>query len=164
MKVFHVRFLLAVALLTLLICSSLSAELRKVEMTVGGLDCDSCALSVDRVVKRIRGVDTAAFDAKTNLVTVTFKPENKVRLSAIRDAVKGVGYTPGETRITARGSLAATGANGEWQFELSGVDGAFKADVPEALRKSAGSDVIVEGTIQEKSPDLLQVRSVKKPE
>jgi len=162
MKLFHVRFLLAVALLTLLICSSLSAELRKVEMTVGGLDCDSCALSVDRVVKRIRGVDTATFDAKTNLVTVTFKPENKVRLSAIRDAVKGVGYTPGETRIVARGSLAAT--NGEWQFELSGVDGALKAEVPEALRKSAGADVIVEGTIPEKSPDLLQVRSVKKPE
>ena len=145
----------------LLIALPLAAELRKVEMTVGGLDCDSCALSVDRVVKRIRGVDTATFDPKALLVTVTFKPENKVQLAAIRDAVKGVGYTPGETRIVARGSLTLD--NGEWRFLPSGVEKSFSADVPEDVRKAAGSDVIVEGVFPEKS-DVLKVKSAKKPE
>src|SRR5438045_7442708 len=119
---------------TILLASlSLAAELRKLEMTVGGLECDSCALSVDRVIKRIRGVDTATFDAKANLVSVTFKPDNKVQLSAIRDAVKGVGYTPGEVKLTARGSLASE--NGEWNFQPAGLDVKWKADVASDLRK-----------------------------
>ena len=147
------RLLLSAVLLTL----PLFAELRKVEMAVGGLDCDSCATSVDRVVKRIRGVDEATFDAKSLLVTVTFKPDNKVKLSAIRDAVKGVGYTPGETKVIARGAMTSEG------FQISGPDTLLKTEGPEDLRKSA-SDVIVEGVIAEKSPDLLKIKSVRKPE
>ena len=71
---------------------------------------------MDRVVKRIRGVDTAVYDDKAKLVTITFKPDNVVKLSAIRDAVKGVGYTPGDTKITARGSL--TSDSGQWTFQI----------------------------------------------
>jgi copper chaperone CopZ len=144
--------------LTILLALPLSAELRKVEMTLGGLDCDSCALSVDRVVKRIRGVDTATYDAKANLVIVTFKPDNKVQLSAIRDAVKGVGYTPGEVRVSARGSLTQEG--GQWQFQVTGPDTKWKAEVPQDLRKQAGADVVVEGTLAEKTPDVLGVKAI----
>ena len=148
--------------ITLLLALPLSAELRKVEMKLNGMDCDSCALSLDRVCKRIRGVDTATFDAKTNVVTVMFKLDNKVQLSAIRDAMKGVGYTPGEVRLTARGSLTQEG--GQWQFQVSGPDTKWKADLPEDLRKSAGPDVIVEGILPEKTPDMLRVKSVIKAE
>ena len=79
----------------------------------------------------------ATFDAKTLLVTVTFKPENKVQVNAIRDAVKGVGYTPGETRIVARGSLTLD--NGEWRFLPSGLEKSFSADVSADLRKPRAS-------------------------
>jgi len=152
---FQVRTVLG---LTILLALPLWGELRKVEMTLGGLDCDSCALSVDRVVKRIRGVDTATFDPKTNLLTVTFKPDNKVPLSAIRDAVKGVGYTPGEVRLSARGSL--TQDAGQWQFQVSGPDTNWKAEVPEDQRRNAGAGVIVEGTLAETAPDVLRVKTV----
>ena len=147
------RLLLSAVLLTLPLC----AELRTVEMTLGGLDCDSCSTSVDRVVKRIRGVDTATYDEKAKLVTVTFKPGNAVKLSAIRDAVKGVGYTPGETKVIARGTLTSD------SFQISGPDTVLKVEGPEELRKAA-TDVIVEGVIPEKSPDLLKIKSVRKPE
>jgi cation transport ATPase len=145
-----------------LLALPLSAELRKVEIALGGLDCDTCSLSLDRVVKRIRGVDTATFDAKANRLTVTFKLDNTVPLSAIRDAVKGVGYTPGEVRLTARGSL--TQDAGQWQFQVSGPNTKWTADLPEDLRKSAGANVIVEGTLPEKAPDVLRVKSVIKAE
>ncbi len=148
--------------MTILLALPLSAELRKVEMNVGGLECDTCALSLDRIVKRIRGVDSATFDPKINVVTVTFKLDNKVPLSAIRDAVKGVGYTPGEVRLKARGSL--TQEAGQWQFQVSGPDTKWKAEIPEDLHKSAGPDVIVEGTLPEKTPDLLRVKSVARAE
>lgn len=147
------RPLLCAVLMTL----PLWAELRKVEMTLGGLDCDSCSTSVDRVVKRIRGVDTVTYDDKAKLVTVTFKPENTVKLSAIRDAVKGVGYTPGETRIIARGNLTPD------SFEITGPDTVFKVEGPDDLRQPA-LNVLVEGVIPEKSPDLLQIKSVRKAE
>jgi copper chaperone CopZ len=152
------RLTIAAILISLPLC----AELKRVEMTVGGLDCDSCALSVDRVVKRIRGVDTAEFDDKKKLVTVTFKPENKVTIAAIRDAVKGVGYTPGETKITARGSLTQEG--GEWHFLPSGWAGALKAEVPAEVRANAGIDVVIEGIVPEAAPDLVKVKSAKKAE
>ena len=144
--------------LALLLALPLSAELRKVEMKLTGLDCDSCALSLDRVCKRIRGVDTATFDPKTNVVTVMFKLANKVPLSAIRDAVKSVGYTSGEVRLKARGSL--TQDAGQWQFQVSGPDTRWQAEIPEDLRQSAGADVIVEGTLPGKTPDVLRVKTV----
>ncbi len=148
------RFLAAAILLTLPLALPMSAELRKVEVKVGGLDCNSCADSVDQVVKRIRGVDEATFDAKALLLTVTFKAENKVQLRSILDAVKGIGYTPEETRIVARGALTAD------RFTLAGVDKAFAVEIPADQKKNTGTDVIVEGTIPA-SADVLKVKSAK---
>lgn len=148
------RLLLSALLLTLPLC----AELRKVEMTLGGLDCDSCSASVDRVVKRIRGVDVATYDEKAKVVTVTFKPDNTVKLSAIRDAVKGVGYTPGETKIVARGTILSD--QGAWTFQVAGPETSFKAELPNDLKKAA-TDVVVEGVIPEKSPDTVQIQRVR---
>jgi copper chaperone CopZ len=144
----------------------LSAELRKLEMRVGGLDCDSCAVSVDRIIKRIRGVDSASFDAKANLVSVTFKPANKVGVDAIRDAVTGVGYTPGETQLSARGSLVSE--DGKWRFKPAGLDRTYAAEFPSGLQPKAADDVVVEGSLPAPSggnqPETLRVKSVRKAE
>src|SRR5713226_136906 len=144
----------------------LSAELRKLEMRVGGLDCDSCAVSVDRVIKRIRGVDSASFDAKANLVSVTFKPDNKVAIDAIRDAVKSVGYTPGETRMSARGNLVIE--DGKWRFKPAGLDRTYTVEFPSDLQPKAGDDVVVEGSLPAPAggnqPETLRIKSVRKPE
>ena len=139
--------------LWLLLAMPLCAELRKVEMKVGGLDCESCASSVDRVVKRIRGVDTVMFDPKANVVAVTFKPDNKVTLASIRDALKGVGYTPAEAHMTASGDVKHD--NGEWQFILSGPETIFKATVASEAKPGTA---VVEGTV---SPDdVLKIEKI----
>jgi cation transport ATPase len=142
----------------ILLAMPLSAELRKVEMKLTGLDCESCALSVDGRFKRMRGVDAATFDSKTKVLTVTFKLENKVPLSAIRDAAKSIGYTPGEVHVIARGSLTPDGA--QWQFQVSGPDTKWAAELPEDLRKNAGANVLVDGIIPDKAPEVLRIKSV----
>ncbi len=152
------------ALTILLIALPLQAQFRKVEMRVGGLDCNSCSESVDRVLKRIRGVESASFDAKANLVTVSFKAENKVALEAIRDAVKSIGYTPGETQLSARGSLAQE--DGKWQFKPAGIDRTYAADIPSDLLSKAGADIIVDGSLPApqgaNQPETLRVKGIHK--
>jgi copper chaperone CopZ len=147
----------------LLVALPLSAELRKVEMKLTGLDCESCALSVDRVFKRMRGVEGATYDPKNKTLTVTFKVDNKVPLSAIRDAAKSIGYTPAEVHLIARGRLTPDG--GQWQFQVSGPETKWVAELPEDLRKNAGASVIVDGILSDKTtPDrtqeVLRIKSV----
>ena len=144
----------------------LAAEFRKVEMRVGGLDCESCAVSVDRVIKRIRGVESASFDPKANLVSVTFRHENRVSLEAIRDAVKSVGYTPGESQVSARGSLVLE--DGKWRFKPAGLDRAYNAEVTSELQSKTGADVVIEGSFPappaRNQAETLHVKSVRKAE
>jgi copper chaperone CopZ len=82
-----------------------SGQLQSVDMQVSGLDCPSCADSIGRRLGRVRGVESATFDAAKNIVTLKLKPANTVTLSAIRDALKSLGYTPGDAKITAQGEL-----------------------------------------------------------
>ncbi len=148
--------------LIVLMAVPLSAELRRVEMRLTGLDCNTCGESVDKVMKRNRGVDTVIFDSKFNVVTLTLKLDNKTQLSAIRDSAKSVGYTPGDVKVKARGSLMKEG--GQWQFVVSGPETKWKVEMPEDLAKSAGPDVVVDGTLAEKTPDVLQIHSITKAE
>ena len=69
-------------LLIILAGAPLAAELIHVELTLGGLECASCAQSVDRVFKRIKGVETASF--KDSVVTLDLKPGNPVTPPAWR--------------------------------------------------------------------------------
>ena len=141
-----------------LLALPLSAELRRVEMKLSGLDCESCALSVDRVFKRMRGVEGATYDPRSNVLTVTLKIDNKMPLSAIRDGAKSMGYTPGEVRLKARGSLTPDGS--QWQFQVSGLELKWKAELPEDMRKNAGASVVVEGVLPDKLPEILHIKSV----
>jgi copper chaperone CopZ len=88
----------------LIVCvAPAAAQLRSVDIRVSGLDCASCAESVAKRLGRIRGVESASFDR--NMASVKLREENAVTLHAIRDALKGLGYTPEEARIVVRGEL-----------------------------------------------------------
>ncbi|MBI1895432.1 MAG: heavy-metal-associated domain-containing protein [Acidobacteria bacterium] len=98
------------ALLLLLFVRPLSAQLQSVDMRVSGLDCASCAGSVEKAVARIRGVETVSFTGER--VIIRLKQDNAVTLGRIRDALKGIGYTPNEARVTVRGT--ARNDRGRW--------------------------------------------------
>jgi copper chaperone CopZ len=91
--------------LATLLATACFAQLQSVDIRVGGLDCASCAGSVESRLKRIRGVESAKFDAERGIASVTLAPDNRVTLDAIRDALKGVGYTPGDAEIVVSGTV-----------------------------------------------------------
>ena len=74
--------LLQLLFVLILAIGPLKAELMHVELAVGGLDCISCAQSVDRILKRIKGVDTASFRTQDAVAVLDLKPGNAVTLPA----------------------------------------------------------------------------------
>jgi copper chaperone CopZ len=97
-------------------------ELLRVEQSFGGIDCAGCASSIVARLKRLRGVSEA--EEKDSKVRVVLEEGNRVKLSVIRDIVKGTGYTPGEAAIAARGRLEQTA--GQWRFTVE--DQVFAVD------------------------------------
>ena len=123
----------------------LSAELTHVELSLGGLECSSCAQSVDKALKRIKGVETASFRTEGAVAVLDLKPGNTVTLEQIRDAVKGIGYTPGVAKITARGQARDDG--GKWLFRVAGSDAEYRLEIAASQTVDSGVMSIVEGSI-----------------
>jgi cation transport ATPase len=136
------RFPVLIALLA--VCAPLPAELLHVELSVGGLDCISCAQSVDRALKRIKGVETAAFRTQDAVAVLDLKAGNTVEMEQIRDAVKGIGYTPGAAKVTVRGDARQEG--GKWLFRVTGSGAEYPSEVAEGQVIAPGR-MIVEGSL-----------------
>jgi copper chaperone CopZ len=139
----------AVALFTVLLPAASLAELRTVEIRVSGLDCASCAESVDRRLGRIRGVDSAKFDPSKSTASLKLKPENTVTLDAIRDALKSMGYTPEEASIVVNGEVSGGILSMKHQKNAFQVEGA-----------SDSGSLTIEGSVAS-GTNRLQARSVR---
>jgi cation transport ATPase len=137
------------ALLVVFFIGPAFAEIRTVDIRVSGLDCASCAESVDRKLGRMRGVESARFDTTTNVASLRLKPDNTITLPVIRDALKSMGYTPQEATVTVVGELRENVLSMKHQERAFVVEGA----------KQSGA-VVVEGTVAAGS-DRLQARSVR---
>lgn len=149
----------------LLLLVPLRAEFLNVEMTVSGLDCASCASSVERVVRRVKGVESVAFRLQpTAVAEVRLKPGNTTPLDEFRDAVKRLGYTPGDAKIEAAGSIESAG--GEWRFRPSGIERTYKIEPTEKIDLRPG-EAIVEGVIptppDRTQPEVLRLKVIRPP-
>jgi len=131
--------------LLVLLCAiaTTRAELLHVELQVGGLDCISCVQSVDKALKRIKGVEAASFRTQDSTAVLDLKPGNEVKLEQVRDAVKGIGYTPKAAKVTARGE--AREEAGKWMLRVTGSDAEYSLDVSET--PAIAGVVVVEGSI-----------------
>ena len=129
----------------------LPAELLHVEQSVGGLDCISCAQSVDRALKRIKGVEAASFRTADAVALVDLKAGNNVTMEQIRDAVKGIGYTPRSARVTVRGEARQEG--GKWLFRVDGSGAEYPLDIS-AGQAIAPGPMIVEGSFADPAAPL----------
>jgi len=152
----------------ILAAGPLGAELRHVEQPVGGLECLSCAQSVDKTLKKIKGVETASFRTTDGVAVVELKPGNTVPLEEIRDAVKRIGYTPKEAKVTVRGQASLEG--GKWLFRVSGGAVEYALDVSagqgiaDQVRQCTGGIAIVEGSIGAERGAPLKVSSARRSE
>ena len=137
----------------------MSAEFRQVEIKVSGLECVSCAESLPKTLERMRGVESAAMDAKAGLVLVKLKAGNKLPLEDLRDKLKQAGYTPGDAKVNAVGAMVLE--EGKWRFRPAGINHAYLAELPAPVKPTADQAVEVEGII---TSDLLKVSKLKKQE
>jgi len=142
----------------------LRAEFLRVEQALGGLDCISCAQSVDKTLKKVKGVETAIFRTSDAVAVIELKPGNKAALEEIRDAVKRIGYTPKEAKVTVRGQARMEGD--KWLFRVLGGDTDYPLEAPESngiagqVRQGAGPK-IVEGSIAPGRGAALKVTSIR---
>ena len=75
------------------------ATTKHVTMPIEGMTCASCVARIEKVVGRLDGVAEVSVNLATEKADVTYAPE-KIRLSAIKKAITGAGYTPREIDAT----------------------------------------------------------------
>ena len=149
-----------------LFAGPLCAEFLHVEQSVTGLDCVSCAQSVDKTLKKLKGVETASFRMEDSTAVLQLKPGNSTPLEEIRDALKRLGYTPKEAKITVRGEARREGE--KWLFRVAGGAAEYALDlsggqeIADQVRRSAGGAAIVEGSIAADRGAPLKVASARR--
>ena len=70
-------------------------EAKRVTIPIEGMTCASCVARIEKVVGRLEGVRSVAVNLATERADVLYVPQT-VRLSAIKQAITGAGYTPRE--------------------------------------------------------------------
>src|SRR6266852_4400195 len=151
-----------------LVAAPLGAEFLHIEQSVTGLDCASCAQSVDKTFKKMKAVETATFRMEDSVVILQLKPGNTLPLEDVRDAVKRIGYTPKEAKVTVRGETRREGE--KWLFRVAGGAAEYPLDVSagegiaEQVRRSAGGMAILEGSIAADRGAPLKVGAARRGE
>jgi copper chaperone CopZ len=93
-------------LLFLLLASGLAhAEFLRIEVFIRDMNCPSCTETLVGAFKRMRGVEKVDVDFKAGTVRLELASQNRVGVEQAWDAIKRVGFTPGETKVTVRGNV-----------------------------------------------------------
>ncbi|MDR2770654.1 MAG: copper ion binding protein, partial [Clostridiales Family XIII bacterium] len=75
----------------------------RVVIPIGGMSCAACAQRIEKALKKLDGVTEASVNLATEKATVSYEAQ-KLRASAIRDAIEKAGY---EAREPARADADA---------------------------------------------------------
>lgn len=93
-------------LVLLLIAScAMRAEFLRVEVFMKDMNCQSCSESLGKAFEKLRGVKHADVNFNDGTVALELADQNRVTLEQVWDAVKRVGFTPGDTKVTVRGAV-----------------------------------------------------------
>jgi copper chaperone CopZ len=90
------------------LASTARAEFLRMEVVIRDMDCQPCSESLAAVFQRMRGVEKADVDFKSGTVRLTLAEKNRVGIDQVWDAIKRVGFTPGETKVNVRGAVKGT--------------------------------------------------------
>jgi copper chaperone CopZ len=84
-----------VLLMLLLACSSAFANFISAKIKVTGVTCSMCSNSVHKALSALPFVAKIDVDLENAVFIVTFKPNEKVNIDAIRKKVEGAGFSVG---------------------------------------------------------------------
>jgi copper chaperone CopZ len=95
------------AKLVLLAISAMTAhaEFLRVEVFMKDMNCPSCSESLGKAFERLRGVKHVEVSMNDGTVTLALADQNRVTLEQVWDAIKRVGFTPGDTKVIVRGAV-----------------------------------------------------------
>lgn len=66
-------------------------ENKKIDLKIGGMTCASCAKAIERVTKKLDGVESSSVNIATEKASIAYDP-SKIKLSQIKLAVEKAGY------------------------------------------------------------------------
>lgn len=76
----------------IIIITSALAEAKTLTAQVDGMTCPSCAASVEREVKKIKGVSDVSINIRSGKVEIIFKDDQTPSEENIIQAIKKAGY------------------------------------------------------------------------
>ena len=85
----------------------MQAEFLRIEVSITDMNCASCTETLVGSFKRMRGVERVEADSQAWTVRLDLAAGNRIGVEQAWDAIKRVGFTPGETRVTVRGVMKA---------------------------------------------------------
>jgi len=113
-----------------------------------------CAHAVRVAVKKIDGIDSVQVSLNRGVVVIRLKPENRVTLEQLREAIRRNGFTPKEADVRARGTVVQD--SGHLALALPGIGAAFRLTVDSQapatigeLERVRGQVVTLEGRVRE---------------
>jgi copper chaperone CopZ len=81
------------------------AEFLHIEVFMKDMNCPSCSESLGKAFEKVRGVKHVAVSMNDGTVALELADQNRVTLEQVWDAIKRVGFTPGETKVIVRGAV-----------------------------------------------------------
>jgi P-type Cu+ transporter len=83
-------------------------ESKTITLPVTGMTCANCALTIERNLRKMQGVESAQVNLASERVTVAFRPE-LLNTTGIMDKVKDVGYgvATGQVELPITGMTCA---------------------------------------------------------
>jgi copper chaperone CopZ len=130
----------------LLVCAACAAntaraEFLHMEVFIRDMNCESCSATLAGSLQRMRGVEKAEVDFKAGTVRLELAEKNRIGVEQVWDAIKRVGFTPGETTVSLRGALKAS------KLEVPEIGKTFEIQFRPGARAPEGDSVELTGVI-----------------
>jgi cation transport ATPase len=97
-------------LIAALAACTANAELLKIEIGFGGMECASCAEFIESRMTRNRHVQSVHMDKEKGILRLELKAGNALRLDQVRDLVQQSGFTLKSVAVSARATVQPGGA------------------------------------------------------
>src|ERR1035437_7280706 len=91
-------------LLLLMALATARAEFLRIEVFMRDMNCPSCSESLGKAFEKMRGVQHVDVSMDKSTVTLDLADKTRVSIEQVWDAVKRIGFTPGDTKVTVRGA------------------------------------------------------------
>ncbi|MCW5978974.1 MAG: heavy-metal-associated domain-containing protein [Bryobacteraceae bacterium] len=105
-----------------------AAQFQAIDVWFVDAACASCVESLPERVRRLRGVESAALDAREGRLEVRLAETNRVRLEQIRDLIEQDGTKATRAVVRVTGDLSSD--QGRWTLRPAGVPRSYWVEGP----------------------------------